>query len=263
MTIDKLRVIGFSLLPLHIIGFILTFMYIGTFEAICGTGFFGIVSIIIYHFSSRNLRIKFINEYQFPSIVLKKFSQEYNRLNEKEINMVINALKQFFMIYCIAVVEHKVPKKGFIMPSKMVDELWHNFMLDSRHYEKFCTLAFGRTLHHKPGENTKGNKNLKKLTNYSDELKNTYKHLKDLNQYQSVAVLAGIPLLFAIDKHFNVEDGFYYDQTVLNNINLLLHKPSESSDSSGCAGIFDTDTSSGSDSGGSDSNSSCGGGCGD
>jgi hypothetical protein len=36
------------------------------------------------------------------------------------------------------------------MPSKGVDLVWHEFILDTVEYERFCRQAHGRTLHHAP-----------------------------------------------------------------------------------------------------------------
>ncbi len=38
------------------------------------------------------------------------------------------------------------------MPSRLVDEAWHEFLLDSLSYVGFCDVAFGEYLHHTPDE---------------------------------------------------------------------------------------------------------------
>lgn len=38
------------------------------------------------------------------------------------------------------------------MPSQAVDEAWHEFILDSLSYTRFCDVAFGAYLHHTPDE---------------------------------------------------------------------------------------------------------------
>lgn len=38
------------------------------------------------------------------------------------------------------------------MPSKLVDDAWHEFILDSVSYVEFCDQAFGEYLHHTPEE---------------------------------------------------------------------------------------------------------------
>jgi hypothetical protein len=37
-------------------------------------------------------------------------------------------------------------------PSRLVDEAWHEFILDSLSYTRFCEVAFGGYLHHTPDE---------------------------------------------------------------------------------------------------------------
>ena len=39
---------------------------------------------------------------------------------------------------------------GRISPCKLVDEFWHQHILDSRNYARFCARAAGRYLHHTP-----------------------------------------------------------------------------------------------------------------
>lgn len=36
------------------------------------------------------------------------------------------------------------------MPSQVTDDLWHEFILCTRHYDAFCRRAFGGFLHHTP-----------------------------------------------------------------------------------------------------------------
>jgi hypothetical protein len=38
------------------------------------------------------------------------------------------------------------------MPSRVVDDAWHEFILDSIAYTAFCNAAFGTYLHHTPDE---------------------------------------------------------------------------------------------------------------
>ena len=36
------------------------------------------------------------------------------------------------------------------MPSQVADDLWHEFILYTREYDRFCRRAFGGFLHHTP-----------------------------------------------------------------------------------------------------------------
>ena len=40
--------------------------------------------------------------------------------------------------------------EGPLTPSKLVDEIWHQHILDSRNYSSFCLRIAGRYLHHDP-----------------------------------------------------------------------------------------------------------------
>lgn len=44
------------------------------------------------------------------------------------------------------------PTRGLPMLSRRVDEVWHQFVLFSEEYTRFCHRFFGRFVHHVPGE---------------------------------------------------------------------------------------------------------------
>ena len=89
------------------------------------------------------------------------------------------------------------------MPSQVVDDHWHEFILFTRPYEHFCRRAFGRYLHHTPTEA------MASPTQAGEGLKRTWK---------LACKLAGIdpknptllPPLFAIDALLGIENGFHY-----------------------------------------------------
>jgi hypothetical protein len=53
-------------------------------------------------------------------------------------------LRQFFLAAAAD------PDLRASMPSRVVDEAWHEFITFTRAYEQFCLRAFGRFLHHEP-----------------------------------------------------------------------------------------------------------------
>ena len=53
-------------------------------------------------------------------------------------------LRQFFLAAAAD------PDQRASMPSRVVDEAWHEFITFTRAYEQFCLRAFGRFLHHEP-----------------------------------------------------------------------------------------------------------------
>ena len=67
-------------------------------------------------------------------------------LSPEEIELVERGLRQWFV--CCAWQWNTL----LGMPSRAVDEAWHEFILDTRAYTSFCHAAFGRYLHHTPDE---------------------------------------------------------------------------------------------------------------
>ena len=39
-----------------------------------------------------------------------------------------------------------------LVPSPIVDEIWHDFILDTIEYQRYCNKTFGRLVHHMPQE---------------------------------------------------------------------------------------------------------------
>ena len=50
-----------------------------------------------------------------------------------------------------------------IVPTKLIDEIWHQHILDTRAYEKDCQDIFGRFLHHYPYFGMHGEKDQENL----------------------------------------------------------------------------------------------------
>ena len=89
-------------------------------------------------------REKFVRTYMFPEGLLAKLGKQRQGIGRKEQQLVARALRQFFLAHL------KSGRKFVSMPSQVVDDLWHEFILYTRAYEKFCKSAFGRFLHHTP-----------------------------------------------------------------------------------------------------------------
>lgn len=262
MNLSMLRLIGWALVPLNVIGFLLIGKHTNFGVAIVVAPFAIALSLfVMYHFL-RKARLDYIKNYQFPSIVMKKFMEQYPKLSMEDTKLVEIGLKQFFMLYALCQ-EGTKPKHGFLMPSRLVDELWHNFMLDSANYYKFCKHVYGGMFHHKPGPDNGGNKKLHLEKKFSKELTNTYEYLKKLKDYTAVATIGSVPVLFALDSLCRIENGFYYDSQVMINIENAMRTQAvanSTSDSSGsCGGLIATDSAGSCSSG---DGGSCGGGCG-
>lgn len=200
-------------------------------------------------------RRTFIEQYRFPAVLRSKILFKHPELNENQMFQVLEGLRQFFLVCAIANAVNK--KRSFGMPSKIVDDAWHEFILMSREYSKFCEQAFGGYLHHAPAS-TSDEPQEKALLRTLHQLKSNHANAAGW------AMLGGIPLLFALDKAMAVEGGQHYDQIAMAELEQkrqqwLQNGGDVSIELGGLHG--DGDGCSGGD-GGGDGGGGCGGGCG-
>ncbi|UTW59579.1 hypothetical protein KFE96_04530 [Kordiimonas sp. SCSIO 12603] len=213
----------------------------------------------VYALLKASGRATFLADYQFPEHVKKKLSEQYPELSNSDINTVFSALKDYFII-------HKVEKKkGIAMPSKIVDDAWHEFILSTREYESFCKKGLGRFIHHIPSEamhsENSAQDSLKRAWKYACRQQNIDPKKPDR-----------LPPLFALDARFNVKNGFTYtlnksafDERIFNarHIQCMAAAAAGTSAGSGAA-IFGASGGDSAGDGGGDGggcSSGCGGGC--
>jgi hypothetical protein len=103
-------------------------------------------AVLLYMWSKlvRARRVEFIREFCLPPGLYDKLRQKHPELSLKDCQLVGHALRQFFLAYL------KSGKQYISMPSQVVDDLWHEFILYTRNYAQFCRRAFGGFLHHTP-----------------------------------------------------------------------------------------------------------------
>lgn len=87
-----------------------------------------------------------IRAHVFPAFLRGKVLAQHPGLSETQLADVETGLRQFF------IASARARGRFVAMPSKVVDTLWHEFILHTRGYEQFCRRAFGRMLHHTPAE---------------------------------------------------------------------------------------------------------------
>ncbi|HWM55238.1 MAG TPA: hypothetical protein VNO20_07615 [Solirubrobacterales bacterium] len=88
----------------------------------------------------------FTREYEFPSHISRRVRRRYPDLDDPGWKLAERGLREWFI--CCAWRGRAV----LGMPSRVVDEAWHEFLLDSIAYITFCDVAFGAYLHHTPDE---------------------------------------------------------------------------------------------------------------
>jgi hypothetical protein len=88
----------------------------------------------------------YIASYVFPSHIARRVQRHNSQLDEAGWKLVERGLREWFV--CCAWRGRTI----LGMPSRLVDEAWHEFILDSLAYTRFCEVAFGGYLHHTPDE---------------------------------------------------------------------------------------------------------------
>jgi len=87
---------------------------------------------------------EYIWQYQFPERIEERCRHHHPDLTREDWKLVEQGLREWFL--CCAWRDGEV----LGMPSRLVDDAWHEFILDSRAYTAFCEEAFGEYLHHTP-----------------------------------------------------------------------------------------------------------------
>lgn len=89
------------------------------------------------------------------------------------------------------------------MPSRVADDLWHEFILDTKSYHAFCERAFGGYFHHIPAAQMAAG------ISSNAALRLTWRHAcleENINPKKPVR----LPLLFAIDAKLGIANGNAY-----------------------------------------------------
>ncbi len=138
-----------------------------------------------------------IQNYTFPASITNKIHATYPHLSDEDVQQVLVGLKQYFEICA------KSNFKIISMPSQVVDVAWHEFILDTRAYQKFCSEALGEFLHHIPAEAmsspTSAQSGIKRAWKYACKLEGLR------HDYPNK-----LPLIFSLDKELKIPDGFKY-----------------------------------------------------
>lgn len=151
-------------------------------------------------YSSRRMRRQraaFIDAYHFHPAVINKFREVRPYLTPEQEQRVFTALRDYFQL-CLTAGRHMVS-----MPSQVVDDAWHAFILFTRGYEQFCGRAFGRFLHHTPAEA------MSSRSVAQQGIKRAWR-LACARAGINPAHPAMLPLLFSIDSDLQISNGFYY-----------------------------------------------------
>jgi len=197
----------------------------------------------------RQRQAAYIERYPYQRFLDKRLAARRPELSPEQRTEVLAGLHDYFQL-C-----RRARRRMVAMPSQAVDDAWHEFILFTRQYDKFCRHAFGRFLHHTPAEA------MSSPTQASDGIRRAWR-LACAQEKIDPKKPERLPRLFALDASLGIAGGFIYQLDCMaarNGATGDAYCASHIGCSSGCSG----DSGSG-DSGSSDGDggSGCGGGCG-
>jgi len=157
----------------------------------------GLALLVVWNKLREARRADFIRSYAYPKGLIEQLQKRRAGLPAKDAQLVARALRHFFLAYLNS-------NRQFVaMPSQVTDDLWHEFILYTRHYEAFCRQAFGRMLHHTPAvalaPGQRDNTGLRRVWWQCCKEEN-------INPRKPTR----LPLLFALDAKLGIADGFHY-----------------------------------------------------
>ncbi len=147
--------------------------------------------------SSSRDRSGFIAGYLFPEKVRRRLKETYPHLSEQDVGHVLDGLRDYFQICSVA------GRRMVSMPSQAVDVAWHEFILFTQAYERFCKRGVGRFVHHTPAEA------MGSPTSAQKGIRHAWR-LACRREAINPAKPDRLPRLFAIDASLGIPDGFNY-----------------------------------------------------
>src|SRR4249920_2337817 len=73
-----------------------------------------------------------VRNFELPRGLFDQLRKRHPDLSLKDCQLVAHALRQFFLAYL------KSGRRYVSMPSQVADDLWHEFILYTKNYERFC-----------------------------------------------------------------------------------------------------------------------------
>jgi hypothetical protein len=213
---------------------------------------FGVISLGLWRQRVAYRREAFIREFTLPQGLFEQLRKKRPGLDLKQCQLVAHALRQFFLAHL------KSGRRYVSMPSQVADDLWHEFILFTRHYEAFCRGAFGKFLHHAPAVTVASSERA------AAGLRRTWWQTcreERINPRSPTRM----PLLFALDAKLGVADGFVYALDCKNGVLRRQGETDSRTTPAYCGGDLAStcgpgDGGAGDGDGGSGDGSGCGGG---
>jgi len=201
---------------------------------------------LIWRQWSARRRAGFIDQYPFAGILDQRLAARRPELTPDQRAEVFAGLRDYFHI-C-----HRAGRRMVAMPSQAVDDAWHEFILFTRQYARFCRSAFGRFLHHTPAEA------MRSPTHASDGIKRAWR-LACAREDIDPRKPQRLPRLFAMDAALLIAGGFIYHLDCLASGRDGAMGASFCASHIGCGSGCSGDSGSSDGDGGGDGGGGCGG----
>ena len=155
------------------------------------------VLALVWRHRARRHREAFIEGFPFGQFLDQRLATRRPELTPAQRGEVLEGLRDYFQLCRMA------GRRMVAMPSQAVDDAWHEFILFTRQYARFCKGAFGRFLHHTPAEA------MRTPTEASDGIKRAWR-LACAREGIDPARPGRLPRLFALDAALGIAGGFIY-----------------------------------------------------
>lgn len=157
----------------------------------------GVAGAWFFWWQRRARRLRHIRQAPLPPGVYEALRAHRPDIAPAQFPLISRALRDFYAAYLLG------GRRPLSMPSQAADALWHECILHTRHYERFCRKAFGRFLHHTPAVvlSTHYDRNVGLRRAWWQACK-----LEGIDPRRP----ARLPLLFALDATLGLRDGYRY-----------------------------------------------------
>jgi hypothetical protein len=158
----------------------------------------GLIAVaIVWRRALIRQREGFIARYPYAKFLDRRLAARRPELSEAQRGLVFDGLREYFQL-C-----RESRKRLVAMPSQVVDDAWHEFILFTRQYQQFCERGLGRFLHHTPAEA------MRSPTDAPDSIKRAWRLACQRDGIDPKAPQS-LPLLFALDAMLGIAGGFVY-----------------------------------------------------
>ena len=103
-----------------------------------------ILAALLWRTLGRQRRLRYLARFPYQRLLDARLAARRPELSAAQRGEVLAGLHDYFL-FCL-----QARRRMVAMPSQAVDDAWHEFILFTRQYDKFCAHAFGRFLHHTP-----------------------------------------------------------------------------------------------------------------